>query len=388
MTGGRCSVASACSLIRLICQRLGQERHPALVFVSHPAPRVAEVLTPQRDEDRDRRNEALTEPEQAEDAEARAETQIIERARRFVPALEHAASRPNHVAEQHIRQRSVRAARIGRPHRMEQVVVGAVVIVLMPVLDVGEAFLVVEPVGEFDVAGCERSVFVEDRAKRGFHRLPMKVDVVVAAHYHECVAGVDETRQGCEHRSVMLGDAPELGERVIDRAAQPVAALFVVRLGYDFVRRTRDAHAREVDQVARDYESPRQTAARAQPVPVEQRHELAIPAPARSAARRGVRPCVLHQVASQVDVGQDEQIVARHGQTSLNLRSAEPPFRQIASGSSHVSIAIGDFPAVRPRCSDQASTAAIRSDQGQQSNGTYQRADEACCVQIGQGTAG
>ena len=179
----------------------------------------------------------------------------------------------------------------------------------------------------------------------------------------------------------MFGDAPELGQRVIDRAAEPMAPLLVVRLGYDLVRRARNAHAREIDEIACDHEPPRQTAAGAHPVPIEQRHELAVSAPARSAARRGVRPRVLNQIASQVDVGQDEQVVARHGETSSNLRSAPPRFRQIASGSSFVHER-GLFRAARPRCSDQTATAGFPSERDQKRYGTDQRADESRGVQI------
>ena len=138
--GGRCSEASALEPDQADLQSLGQERHLSLVLASAPsAPASPKCSRHSATQGADRRKEAPAEPEQTEEAEARAEAQVVERARRIVPALQHAARRPNHVAEQHIRQRTVRAAWIGRSHWMEQVVVGAVGVVLMPVLDVDEA---------------------------------------------------------------------------------------------------------------------------------------------------------------------------------------------------------------------------------------------------------
>ena len=97
-------------------------------------------------------------------------------------------------------------------------------VVLVAVLDPDHTLLVVEPIGELDRLR-RRAVADEDLAELELHELPVEVDVVVAAYDHERISARDEARKRHEHRSVVLGDAAQLGQRVLGTAPESVLQL-------------------------------------------------------------------------------------------------------------------------------------------------------------------
>jgi hypothetical protein len=135
----------------------------------------------------------------------------------------------------------------------------------------------------------------------------VQVDVVVAAHDHERVTRGAEAGERLKHLGVVRGDQAQLGQRVVGRRAEPVPLLFCGRAGAHLARHDRHAHAREVDEIARDHQAPRPPAPAALCVPGQQRHELTVAPRARLAPRR-----VMDEIAPQVHVRQNEQIVSRH----------------------------------------------------------------------------
>src|SRR5690606_31209431 len=138
------------------------------------------------------------------------------------------------------------------------------------------------------------------------------------------VAGGDEARERREDALMVLRHQPELDQCVADGAAEPMLALLLAELALELGRR-RDAHAGKVDEVARDDQPPRLTAGAVGSVPLEQPDEISIPPGARRRALGGVRAGVVHQIATQMNVGKDQEVMWISGHKRPNPSMHYPP---------------------------------------------------------------
>ena len=165
----------------------------------------------------------------------------------------------------------LRAMRPGsrRRERRHHVLGRAQRVVLVPVLDVGDAAHVVKPGRELD-ARCEvrascsslrpglplRRDVDEEIAELVLHRVPVELDVVVAVDDRQTVARGDEVGERVEDDAMPRSDGGELEARVVGAVAEAVLALLVARSLGELTVARQNAHSDEVDEVPCDDQAP------------------------------------------------------------------------------------------------------------------------------------
>ena len=112
-------------------------------------------------------------------------------------------------------------------------------------------------------------------------------------------------------------DAPEFVDRVVLGVSEPEYGVIRIERRWRAVPRRRNAHADEVDEVAGDDEPPRAAMLWMLSIEVEQCSELAISIVRRVRTQRRIRLSVVDQVATQMHVGENEQVMRSHRTSPL-----------------------------------------------------------------------
>jgi hypothetical protein len=235
----------------------------------------------------------------------------------LVSVLSHPAGRPDHEAQEDVGEAPRDATRVDRGDRGHHVLGRAERVILVAVLDVGNAVSIEEPRAELDPL-LERGsveprflplcVPLQNGAEVLLHTVPVQLDVVVAVDEGECMSVCDEPRELGEDVAVTDGHPTELQAGVLGGVAEAVLPLFVVRrcgqLGWDG-----DGHADEVDEVPGDDDAPPVPRGFLAAIVLEEEHQIPVD------RRRTVRDvgCAVVQVAPEMYIGEDKKTLGRSG---------------------------------------------------------------------------
>ena len=268
-------------------------------------------------------HEAREQAHEAAEAHAHAHHHVVDaRPRRSCPYSGTPLRRAHDPAQEHVGEAPRDAPRIARRERRHHVLGRAERVVLVAVLDVGDAGRVVEPGRELDARhevareglvrlappSCARSASSAFRSSftpsqwNSTSWLPCTI--VSAWPFATNAASASKTTRW------RVADGAQLEPPVVRRVAEAVLALLLARLGIELAVAGEDGHPDEVDEVARDDEAPALARRRRARVVREQARRD------RRRPGRDRRPAVARQVVevvAQVNVREDEQALVESG---------------------------------------------------------------------------
>jgi hypothetical protein len=131
----------------------GQRRHSSLVLLSKRLCGRGEVRASQPEQLDDRGREAQAQADESHDAEACREQDVVDEAHAVMPVFGDASRRPDDPAQENVGEAPHGPTLIQRRHRRHHVLRRTQRVVLMPVLDVGDAPDVIKPGSEVDPRG-------------------------------------------------------------------------------------------------------------------------------------------------------------------------------------------------------------------------------------------
>ena len=234
----------------------------------------------------------------------------------LVPVLGDAARRTHDPAQEDVGEAPRDAPRIRRRERRHDVLGRAERVVLVPVLDVGDAAHVVEPGRELDARrevlrssppGSSRDA--APRCRRGdCGSWSFTASQWNSTSWLPCTIvrpwpAATKSASASKTTRCLAATAESFTPRVIGAVAEAVLALLVARVRRAAAFARQDAHPDEVDEVSRDDQTPSLAGARARPIVREQAREVGVDE--RGAARAGGREVV--QIVTEMNVRKDEK---------------------------------------------------------------------------------